>query len=116
VSALPGGWALGMQGLSSPMAWAFMAILIGPCTLLAFLLMNRWQRHVSPSLAALIYCLEPVFASLLALFLPGWFSHWMGLPYENEVLTSQLLLGGGLILLANLGTTLISAEKESPMT
>lgn len=116
VATLPGGWSMGLRGLSSPMGWAFIAILIGPCTLLAFLWMNRWQRHVSPSTAALIYCLEPVFASLLALFLPGWFSEWMGLTYENEVLSNQLLLGGGLILLANLGTTLFSAEKGSAVT
>jgi drug/metabolite transporter (DMT)-like permease len=106
VALLPGGWALGLQGHSTAAPWLFIAILVGPCTLMAFLWMNRWQRHVSPTTAALIYCLEPVFASLLALFLPGWFSQFSGLPYPNETLTPQLLWGGGLILLANLGSSL----------
>ncbi len=84
-----------------PGAWLFLAILVGPCTLLAFLWMNRWQPHVSATTAGLVYCFEPVFASGLALFLPGWFSLAAGVRYADESLTAPLLAGGSLILLAN---------------
>lgn len=90
------------QSLSTLHAWGFIGILVGPCTLLAFLWMNQWQRHVSATTAGLIYCFEPVFASLLALFLPGLFSVWAGLDYLNETLTPRLLIGGSLVLAANL--------------
>ena len=70
-------------------------------TLLSFLLMNRWQRAMSPTQAGLIYCAEPVFASVFALFLPGWMSGLWNLDYPNEVATLHLIVGGGLITLAN---------------
>ncbi len=79
----------------------FLAILVFPCTFGAYMLMNHWQRHVSATHAGLIYCLEPVFTSLYALFLPGWFSAWARIDYRNETLTNTLLLGGGLITVAN---------------
>ena len=72
------------------------------CTLGAFMLMNRWQRHVTATEAGLIYCLESVFAALLALFLPALLSCWVGFDYPNELLTWQLLVGGGLITVANI--------------
>jgi drug/metabolite transporter (DMT)-like permease len=71
------------------------------CSLFAFLLMNHWQRHVTATEAGIIYCFEPVFASLCALILPGWLSAWMQTSYANESLTWRLVIGGGLILLAN---------------
>jgi drug/metabolite transporter (DMT)-like permease len=71
-------------------------------TLGAFLLMNRWQPLVRASEAGIIYCAEPVFAALLALFLPGWISIWGGVGYSNERATAALLLGGALITAANL--------------
>ncbi len=96
------GLAQAAKSLSSLSAWWFIGILVGPCTLLAFLWMNRWQRHVTATTAGLIYCFEPVFASLQALFLPGVFSGWAGLDYPNETLTLRLVTGGALILLGNL--------------
>ena len=86
---------------SAPAGW-FLAILVGPCTLLAFIWMNRWQPQVSATAAGLIYCFEPVFASVFALFLPGVFSGLAGICYQNETITLALLAGGGLILLANI--------------
>lgn len=80
---------------------AFTAVLTGVCTLGAFLLMNRWQPKITATEAGLIYCFEPVFASVMALFLPAWLSAWAGFEYANETLTWQLLVGGGLITLAN---------------
>jgi drug/metabolite transporter (DMT)-like permease len=71
------------------------------CTLGAFSLMNRWQPKISATEAGLIYCVEPIFGSLMALFLPALFSMWVGINYPNETPTAQLLIGGGLITLAN---------------
>ena len=90
-----------VRAFSSPSSWLFLAILVGPCTLLAFLWMNHWQPHVSATTAGLIYCLEPVFTSVFALFLPGMFSALAGVAYANETMTSTLIIGGGLILTAN---------------
>jgi len=86
---------------ASAPALGLMAVIVLFCTLGAFLLMSRWQRHVTATEAGLIYCAEPLFVSVLALFLPGWFSHWSGVDYPNEQLTARLLVGGGLIMVAN---------------
>ncbi len=71
------------------------------CTLGPFTLMNQWQPKITATEAGLIYCVEPIFASIMALFLPALLSVWAGLVYPNEQLTWHLLLGGGLITLAN---------------
>ena len=71
------------------------------CTVITFTMMNHWQRHVEATEAGLIYCAEPVFASLMALFVPGWLAVVSGLAYANEGLSMRLLIGGGLITLAN---------------
>ena len=71
------------------------------CTLAAYSLMNYWQPHVSATEAGLIYCVEPIFASLLAGFLPGWLSQFAAIDYANEKLTRQLVIGGSLITVAN---------------
>ena len=39
--------------------------------------------------------------SVMALFLPAWFSSWAGISYANESLTGQLILGGVLVTVAN---------------
>jgi drug/metabolite transporter (DMT)-like permease len=97
-TAHPADW---YRAYGSLQPLTFLGILVVVCTLGGYLLMNHWQRHVTAAEAGLIYCLEPVFASLLALFLPGWFSHWAGLAYANEQVTASLLIGGGLITAAN---------------
>jgi hypothetical protein len=71
-------------------------------TIAAFFLMNAWQPKITATEAGLIYCVEPIFGSAMALFLPAWFSAWAGLSYQNEHLTLSLLIGGGLITFANL--------------
>jgi drug/metabolite transporter (DMT)-like permease len=71
------------------------------CTLGAYSLMNAWQPKISATEAGLIYCVEPIFGSLMALFLPAVFSRWAGIDYLNETATWTLLAGGGLITLAN---------------
>jgi drug/metabolite transporter (DMT)-like permease len=91
-----------LRAYASPTALADLAVLVVFCTVFAYTLMNRWQRHVAATEAGLIYCVEPVVASVLALFLPGWLSQWSGFDYANEQLTARLLFGGGLITAANI--------------
>jgi len=82
-------------------ACGILAILVLGCSMVPFLLMNRWQREVTATEAGLVYCAEPVLASFLALFTPVWLSHWSGVDYPNERLTVCLLAGGGLVTAAN---------------
>lgn len=103
-----------LRSLQPQAAWLCLAILIGPCTLLAFLLMNRWQRHVSATTAGLIYCLEPVFATLLAFFMPEWFSALAHIEYPNEIPSLAMLIGGGLILVANVLMLWRLSAEETP--
>jgi drug/metabolite transporter (DMT)-like permease len=93
-----GAWR---HAYAAPAACGLTAVIIGFSTLAAYTLMNFWQRYVSATEAGLIYCAEPVFASVLALFLPACFSAWAGIQYANERLTAHLLIGGALITAAN---------------
>jgi drug/metabolite transporter (DMT)-like permease len=79
----------------------FIGILTVCCTLVAYMLMNFWQPHVSATEAGLIYCAEPLFASLYSLCMPAWFSLLAAIPYANETTTVNLLIGGALITIAN---------------
>lgn len=91
-----------VQAYASPAACGFMAVLVVVCTLAGYLIMNRWQRRVTATEAGLIYCIEPVCASALALFLPAWLSLWADIPYANEQFTARLFIGGALVTAANL--------------
>ena len=71
------------------------------CTIGAFSIMNKWQPVIASTEAGLIYCIEPLFASIFALFLPGFLAQWAAIVYPNEVATWSLIIGGGLITLAN---------------
>lgn len=75
--------------------------LTGFCTITAFYLMNIWQPKISTTEAGLIYCVEPIFGSLMALFLPALISIWAAIDYANETATWTLVVGGALITLAN---------------
>jgi hypothetical protein len=48
----------------------------------------------------------------MALFLPAWFSAWALINYANERATWTLLVGGGLITLANIVLQLKPPEEE----
>ena len=104
---VPGVWLTApratacLSAFASSAAWGFLATLVIVCTLGGYLFMNRWQRDVTATEAGLIYCVEPVITSILTLFLPALISVWAGINYSNETLTFRLLLGGGLITVAN---------------
>lgn len=89
---------LAMQG---PVVMGSLLVLTFGCTLVTFGLMNKWQTYLSATEAGLIYCVEPVWTSLFALFLPGWLGAVGGFSYPNESVTSAMLIGGGLITVAN---------------
>lgn len=71
------------------------------CTLTTFTVMNHWQKYLEATEAGLIYCLEPVSASLCALFLPALLGAFAEVSYPNEPPTLRLLLGGALVTAAN---------------
>ena len=99
-------------GYRTPAAWLCLGLLTGFCTLGGYLLMNHWQPCITATQAGLIYCLEPVFASLFAFFLPAWFSTLAGIGYANETFGWSLLLGGGLITAANVLIQLASRPRD----
>jgi drug/metabolite transporter (DMT)-like permease len=70
-------------------------------SLLAFAWMNKYQPYLSAGQAAVIYTSEPFFASIWAMFLPGFLAVWCAVPYFNETFSTPLLMGGVLILAAN---------------
>ena len=72
------------------------------CTLICYGLMNHWQSHIPATHASLIYCSEPLFTSVFALFLPEYLAGLAKINYANEHVTLRLLVGGGLITAANL--------------
>jgi drug/metabolite transporter (DMT)-like permease len=81
-------------------------------TLGAFLLMNRFQPRVTPSEAGVIYATEPAFTSVFALFVPAFLATFMGIAYENEVLDARLLVGGGLVVAANVVLASWGARRD----
>jgi len=91
-----------LQVFSTAAPVGLLAVLVVFCTLISYVAMNYWQPFVTSTEAGLIYCLEPVLASLLALFFPFWLSRWAGVHYANEQLTFRLVAGGGLITAANI--------------
>ncbi len=86
---------------ATPLTLILVFVLTVPCTILAFSLMNRYQPEVSASEAGIIYGAEPLFASVLALFLPGILENLAGIDYANERLGVRLLVGGSLVVSAN---------------
>ncbi len=97
---------------TSPAWLGLTATLTVFCTLGAVSLMNTWQPKISPTEAGLIYCIEPIFGSVMALFLPAMISIWSGISYANETATWTLIVGGGLITLANVLLQLNPPVKE----
>ncbi len=84
-----------------PTFWGLIAALAILPTLVAFALMNKYQPLISAVQAGIIYTLEPVFASAFAMFLPGILSTLCLVSYANESFTLPLLLGGLLVIAAN---------------
>lgn len=71
------------------------------CTVAPYVIMNVWQPKITATEAGLVYCCEPIFATLLSLFVPALFSFSARIAYPNEHAGVHLLVGGGLITIAN---------------
>ena len=95
---------------ATPVLWQLTLALVLLCTVFNFFIMNAWQRCVSATEAGLIYCIEPVIATVLSSFLPGWISRFAGISYPNETLPWTLFVGGALIVAA---TVLVATEKRT---
>jgi len=108
---IAGGTApVAVQLFNTPVLGMLALALVLLCTVFNFLIMNAWQRCVSATEAGLIYCIEPVIATLLSAFLPGWISRIATIAYVNEALTWSLLAGGVLIVGA---TVLVATERRT---
>ncbi|HOB98645.1 MAG TPA: EamA family transporter [Verrucomicrobiota bacterium] len=90
-----------VRAYGTPALGLFLGVLVLFSTLGGYLLMNAWQPKVSATEAGLIYCAEPLFASLAAVMLPAWLSCLARIDYPNEIVGGSLVAGGSLITLAN---------------
>jgi drug/metabolite transporter (DMT)-like permease len=81
------GWTSKM--LSDALIWRDLGLLTVLCTVLPFHWFNVYQPRVAASRAALIYLLEPVFASIFSLL------------WGHDMLGLHLIIGGSLILAGN---------------
>jgi drug/metabolite transporter (DMT)-like permease len=103
------------RAFASPSVIMLVIILVLFCTMTAYMMMNRWQPHVTATEAGLLYGIEPVCASVFALFLPSFISRFSGITYPNERLTLHLFAGGSLIVLANVLLQLKPPPKTTPI-
>lgn len=101
LATMPRAGAL-IDAYAAPADLACLAVLTIFPTLIATGLMFAYQRRISAVTATVIYCTEPVFASLYAFVLPGLLSRWLGVTYGDEHVTGALLIGGTLVIAANL--------------
>lgn len=95
------GWMVGMLS-----RWDLLAGVVAQAVFasaLAFHWMNTYQPLLSPSKAALIYLLEPIFASFFSILL------------GHEALTYPLVLGGLLIVVGN-GIGALPMRRDKPMS
>jgi drug/metabolite transporter (DMT)-like permease len=105
VAAAPGGWgrAFGKGGaclLRSPAFVSTELVCALIATVLVVSLFNRWQKELSPTRAAIVYTTEPIFAAIFSI-LAG-----------RDRLTGLLVLGGSLILGANVIAELVGRRPE----
>lgn len=84
-------------------------------SVVTFVGMNKFQPRLTAGQASVIYSTEPVFASLWAMVIPGMIAAFVATGYANETFTWQLVIGGLLILLANI-VALIPSRRPSRTT
>lgn len=97
VAAVPGGFVL-PAGPGDWMSVVYMALVAGAFALV----MQTWsQAHLPPTRAAIVMCMEPVWAAVFAVLFGG------------ESVTLRLLAGGGLILAAMYVTELTPSRGRT---
>jgi drug/metabolite transporter (DMT)-like permease len=103
-------WAAVYRSGAAAGMTVFLAVV---CTLVPYTMMNHWQQHLPATQASLIYACEPLLASVFVLFVPAWLSRLAAVNYPNESIGAHLLLGGGLVIAANL-LVLWQASRRGP--
>ena len=81
--------------------WIPLLLLGGLGSFVALLVLNTWQKYISPVHAAIIYSLEPVWALIYSL------------NQSLEVVSHWLFIGGGTLLAGNLLVELLVRKEES---
>lgn len=71
-------------------------------TVVALAVLNRWQKEMHPSRAAIVYTSEPVFASIISIIA------------GRDHMTGWLVLGAMSILIANLAAAFIGKGSQNP--
>ena len=107
------GWSQWKAVYSTPAAIGLTLFLGTVCSVVPYTLMNVWQQRVPATQASLIYGFEPLGASIFALFVPALLSRLVAVNYPNETIGSHLLLGGALLLAANLLVLWKSSKKPA---
>lgn len=100
-------------------SWASFGIVLSLalfCSVGAYGLMNSWQPRLPATEAGLIYTTEPLFTAGFAMFLPAMLAGFVGQAYANELLNQSLLVGGSLIVLANVLMQWKRPLHQSPVT
>ena len=87
---------------TGPPFLSLVAVLSVFSSLIAFAWMNKYQPRITATQAAVVYTLEPLFALVWALFLPAILAPLINVDYANEQVSSELFIGGGLLVVANL--------------
>lgn len=94
---LPASWVVGTWDTTALMCVLYCAFGI---TLGSFYLQSSCQRHVPPQKSALIYCMEPVFATAFSMMFIG------------EKLEPSGIVGGAFILSAQLLSPLLNRSRK----
>ena len=92
-----------VQLMSHPQVGVHVALMAVFVSMGAFGLQFRFQPHIDPTRAALLYLMEPIFASIYA---------WLA---AGRGLTPSQMLGAALILAANLLVEMLQARKKNAL-
>lgn len=99
VGAVPGGLVLP----ATPGHWASVLYMVVFASILALWVQTWAQAHMSATRAAIVMTMEPVFATLFAVWLGG------------ELLTSRMVIGGGLVLAAMFAVELFARRRPGEL-
>ena len=97
-------------------SFCIVLVLAVACSVGAYGLMNTWQPRLPATEAGLIYTTEPLFTAGFAMFLPAILAGFVGQAYADESLNPSLLVGGTLIVLANVLMQWKRPPHHSPVT
>jgi drug/metabolite transporter (DMT)-like permease len=88
-----------LASLSHPTVLTMLLLCALFATVIALSVLNRWQKELHPSRAAILYTAEPVFAAIISL------------AAGYDTLSGWLFFGAAMILLANLSAELLGRRR-----